>query len=93
MKEKSKKERYDILHLPKRLFKYYSFNEKYNNKRFLGDVYFASPFDFNDPCDCQREVVIMQHSVLRLKVNNGWILNCVNLDSLKMKADDYLKVF
>lgn len=48
---------YDILNLPNRLFKYYSTDERLLKKRLAGEVYLACPFDFNDPCDCQREVI------------------------------------
>lgn len=49
--------KYDIFNLPPRLFKYYSYDGKLNQKRLAGEVYLACPFDFNDPCDCQREVI------------------------------------
>lgn len=49
--------KFDILNLPPRLFKYYRYDSKLNAKRLSGEVYLACPFDFNDPCDCQREVV------------------------------------
>lgn len=47
---------FDIFNLPHRLFKYYSYDTKLNVKRLSGEVYLACPYDFNDPCDCQREV-------------------------------------
>lgn len=49
--------KYDIFNLPPRLFKYYAYDGKLNQKRLAGEVYLACPFDFNDPCDCQREVI------------------------------------
>ncbi len=49
--------KFDILNPPPRLFKYYRYDSKLNVKRLSGEVYLACPFDFNDPCDCQREVV------------------------------------
>lgn len=47
---------YDAVNLPPRLFKYYGFDSKLTKSRLSGEVFLASPFDFNDPCDCQREV-------------------------------------
>ena len=58
--EKPKKEKvtkYDIFNLPPRLFKYYAYDSQLNAKRLSGEVYLACPYDFNDPCDCQREVI------------------------------------
>lgn len=49
--------KYNLLHLPSRLFKYYRYDDKLNMKRLTGEVYLATPFDFNDPCDCQRDVI------------------------------------
>ena len=48
---------YDLLHMPDRLYKYYRYNDALNAKRLSGQVYLASPLDFNDPCDCQRKVI------------------------------------
>lgn len=49
--------KYDIFNLPDRLFKYYSYDSKLNAKRLSGEIYLACPYDFNDPCDCQRVVI------------------------------------
>lgn len=46
----------DLFHLPERLFKYYRYDNNLNESRLTGDVYLASPLDFNDPCDCQRSL-------------------------------------
>ena len=48
---------YDLLHMPDRLYKYYRYDDALNAKRLSGQVYLASPLDFNDPCDCQRKVI------------------------------------
>lgn len=48
---------YNIFNLPPRLFKYYSYDSILNKKRLFGEIYLACPFDFNDPCDCQREII------------------------------------
>lgn len=48
---------FNIYNLPPRLFKYYSYDTKLNPKRLSGEVYLACPYDFNDPCDCQREII------------------------------------
>lgn len=50
-------ETFNIFNLPPRLFKYYSYDSKLNAQRLAGEVYLACPYDFNDPCDCQREVI------------------------------------
>lgn len=44
----------DLFNLPGKLYKYYKFDSEYNASRLTGDVYLASPLDFNDPCDCRR---------------------------------------
>ena len=51
------KDKFDIFNLPDRLFKYYGYDSKLNAKRLAGEIYLACPYDFNDPCDCQREVI------------------------------------
>lgn len=48
---------HSLTNLPKRLFKFYSYNDSLNEKRLSGEVFLASPLDFNDPCDCQRDVI------------------------------------
>ncbi len=47
---------YDAVKLPMRLFKYYGFDSKLTKNRLSGEAFLACPYDFNDPCDCQREV-------------------------------------
>lgn len=42
--------------MPSRIFKYYGYNADLNAKRLSGEIYLSSPLDFNDPCDCQRNV-------------------------------------
>lgn len=51
-----KSHKYDIFNLPPRLFKYYRYDSNLNAKRLAGEIYLASPYDFNDPCDCQRPI-------------------------------------
>lgn len=48
---------YNLLHMPPHVFKYYRYDDTLNDKRFAGEVYMSSPLDFNDPCDCQRDVI------------------------------------
>lgn len=48
---------YNLFNLPDRLYKYYRYDNYLNEKRLMGEVYLASPLDFNDPCDCQRPLV------------------------------------
>lgn len=48
---------HSLTNLPKRLFKFYSYNDSLNEKRLSGEVFLASPLDFNDPCDCQRDII------------------------------------
>ena len=45
--------KFDLQDLPDKLYKYYKFDTQYNESRLRGDIYLASPLDFNDPCDCQ----------------------------------------
>ncbi len=49
--------------LPKSLYKYYRFDEMYNRSRLFGDVYLASPLDFNDVFDCQ---LILKNNTLEM---------------------------
>lgn len=56
--------------LPSRLFKYYAFDSTLNQSRLTGSVYLASPWDFNDPNDCQLEV---HNNVNSIKCNDDWI--------------------
>lgn len=48
---------FNIFNLPSRLFKYYGYDTKLNTKRIGGEIYLACPYDFNDPCDCQRAII------------------------------------
>ena len=74
-------DKYDIFNLPPRLFKYYGFESKLNKKRLSGEIYLASPYDFNDPCDCQRGVI--NNSADRVAAKTRvWLLN-------KMKELDF----
>ena len=64
--------KYDIFNLPDRLFKYYSYDSKLNAKRLSGEIYLACPYDFNDPCDCQR--VVINNSVEKVNSKGrGWL--------------------
>lgn len=67
-----KKDRFNIFNLPSRLFKYYGYDIKLNAKRLSGEVYLASPYDFNDPCDCQREVINNAKERIEKK-GEGWL--------------------
>lgn len=83
-----------IENIPMRIFKYYSFDPSYNKDRLTGNVYLASPLDFNDPNDCQLEVVNNTNSISN---DEDWIkgklmgLNIsTDLDGIvsKLKTDD-----
>lgn len=52
----SKNDHRSLLCLPDKLFKYYRYDSNLNAKRLSGEIYLASPLDFNDPCDCRRDV-------------------------------------
>ncbi|MBQ7820413.1 MAG: DUF2971 domain-containing protein [Bacteroidales bacterium] len=41
---------------PNTLYKYYSFDERYNEKRLQGELFFNSPNNFNDLFDAQHEI-------------------------------------
>lgn len=62
--------RYGLYNLPSRLFKYYPYDNKLNEKRLTGEVYLASPLDFNDPCDCQRGVT---NNIQQLGKDLDWV--------------------
>lgn len=51
------RDQYDLLNIPPRLYKYYRYDNVLNEKRLNGEIYLATPFDFNDPCDCQRDII------------------------------------
>lgn len=80
---------YDILNLPPRLFKYYSIDSKLIKKRLSGEVYLACPFDFNDPCDCQREVKNNSASRSAIK-GDGWLNN--KLQELGYTPQESIKI-
>ena len=74
-------DKFDIFNLPLRLFKYYGYDIKLNAKRLAGEVYLACPYDFNDPCDCQREVINNANDRVKIK-GKDWLIQ-------KMKELDY----
>ena len=81
--------KYDILNLPPKLFKYYRYDSELNEKRLKGEVFLATPFDFNDPCDCQRDVT--NNSTAREKAKHkGWV--CNKLEELGYSKSDSLKI-
>lgn len=43
--------------LPNTLYKYYKYDDNYNEKRLLGEIFFCCPNKFNDVFDAQHEVV------------------------------------
>lgn len=80
---------YDILNLPKRLYKYYRYDSSLNENRLKGEVFLATPFDFNDPCDCQRDVI--NNSATREKSKyKGWV--CNKLQELGYSKGDSLRI-
>ena len=66
-------DKFDIFNLPLRLFKYYGYDIKLNAKRLAGEVYLACPYDFNDPCDCQREVINNANDRVKIK-GKDWLI-------------------
>lgn len=69
----NKTQKYDLLNLPTRLYKYYNDDKLLNAKRLSGEVYLASPLDFNDPCDCQRDVKNNALKIEQAKRESGWV--------------------
>ena len=81
--------KHDILNLPSKLFKYYKYDSELNEKRLKGEIFLATPFDFNDPCDCQRDVI--NNSSAREKAKHkGWV--CNKLEELGYSKSDSLKI-
>lgn len=72
--------KFDIFNLPPRLFKYYGYDSKLNAKRLSGEVYLACPYDFNDPCDCQREVTNNSSDRVTAKGNDWLTQKMLELD-------------
>lgn len=64
--------KYNAYTMPPRLFKYYRFDDYLNKKRLSGEMYLATPFDFNDPCDCQRDVDNNSNK-MKLEKGDGWL--------------------
>lgn len=79
------KDQYDLLNMPPRLYKYYRYDTALNEKRLKGEVYLASPFDFNDPCDCQRDVLNNSKEKVNQK-GKEWL--CKKLQELGYDAKD-----
>ena len=77
--------KYDIFNLPPRLFKYYAYDGKLNQKRLSGEVYLACPFDFNDPCDCQREVINNTNERVAIK-GQDWLVQ--KMQELEFNIDE-----
>lgn len=77
--------KYDIFNLPPRLFKYYAYDGKLNQKRLAGEVYLACPFDFNDPCDCQREVINNTNDRVAIK-GRDWLVQ--KMQELEFSIDE-----
>ena len=42
---------------PRNLYKFYSFDERYNWSRMTGKVFLSTPFLFNDPSDCRFDII------------------------------------
>ncbi len=63
---------YGIFNLPARLYKYYPYDSNLNTRRLVGDVYLASPHDFNDPCDCRIPVNNNAKDLIKNK-EEGWL--------------------
>ena len=89
-----KQKRYNLLQMPEQLYKYYSYDNKLNSKRFSGEIYLSTPYEFNDPCDCRRGV---KNNLDKLKIDNKkkWIREKLHeLDfkdaEIKEMADDLL---
>ena len=64
-------------------YKYYSFNRTYNKGRLTGKIYLASPLEFNDPFDCQLEVL---NNTLELQKDDDWFKD--KLISLGFEKND-----
>lgn len=60
--------------LPKKIYKYYSYDETYNEFRIKGGVYLASPLDFNDLFDCQLNVINNIEKITKVKQHKpNWV--------------------
>lgn len=58
--------------IPENLYKFYPFDDRYNNSRLTGKVFLATPFLFNDPSDC------------RIGISNN--TSELNKDGIKLKT-------
>lgn len=63
---------HSLKNLPQRLFKFYGYDDSLNEKRLSGEVFLASPLDFNDPCDCQRDVINNAREREKAR-GDGWV--------------------
>ena len=82
---------FNIFNLPKHLFKYYGYDIRLNAKRLAGEVYLACPYDFNDPCDCQREVINNANDRVKNKGKDWLVQKMKELDYNKQECRDIAK--
>lgn len=71
-------------HIPDKLFKYYSFDEKFNESRLTGLVFLSTPFSFNDPSDCRLGIENNFEEKSRTK---DWLY--AKLEEVGLNPDDY----
>ena len=71
-------------HIPDKLFKYYSFDEKFNESRLTGRVFLSTPFSFNDPSDCRLGI---ENNFKEKSRTKDWLY--AKLEEVGLNPDDY----
>ena len=71
-------------HIPDKLFKYYSFDEKFNESRLTGRVFLSTPFSFNDPSDCRLGI---ENNFKEKSRTKDWLY--AKLEEVRLNPDDY----
>lgn len=71
-------------HIPDKLFKYYSFDEKFNESRLTGHVFLSTPFSFNDPSDCRLGI---ENNFKEKSRTRDWLY--AKLEEVGLNPDDY----
>ena len=71
-------------HIPDKLFKYYSFDEKFNESRLTGRVFLSTPFSFNDPSDCCLGI---ENNFKEKSRTKDWLY--AKLEEVGLNPDDY----
>lgn len=71
--------------IPNKLYKFYPFDDRYNNSRLTGKVFLSTPFLFNDPSDCR---IGISNNIYELKKDEHKIKT--KLEEIGLSDDKYV---